>query len=109
MCFRIVICIIFIFFGGGGTSFLGLDSFSILFNHRSFQSPDPFSLGFCRFSGKKDPWKEWKWKVPVEMSRMLWPPQGTGYEDAGVVCQDSEDGLISPLLPNNEEQLDTRL
>ncbi|CAJ1360451.1 unnamed protein product [Effrenium voratum] len=29
--------------------------------------------------------------------------KGTGYEDAGVVCQDSEDGLISPLLPNNEE------
>ncbi|CAJ1425510.1 unnamed protein product [Effrenium voratum] len=23
-------------------------------------------LGFWRFSGKKDPCKEWKWKVPVE-------------------------------------------
>ena len=24
------------------------------------------SLGFRRFSRKKDPWKEWKWKVPLE-------------------------------------------
>ena len=30
---------------------LGVDSLSILFNHRSFQKPDPFSVGF-RFSGK---------------------------------------------------------
>ena len=44
---------------------LGVDSFSILFNHPYFQQPDPFSLGFRRFS-KKDPWKEWKWKVPLE-------------------------------------------
>ena len=29
---------------------LGLDSFSILFNHRSFQKPHPFSLGFWRSS-----------------------------------------------------------
>ena len=32
---------------------LGVDSFSILFNHRSFQKADPFSLGW-RFSRKKD-------------------------------------------------------
>ena len=25
---------------------------------RSWQKPDPFSLGFRRFFGKKDPWKE---------------------------------------------------
>ena len=36
---------------------LGGDSFSILFNHRSFQKPDPFSLGFRRFYRKKDPGK----------------------------------------------------
>ena len=45
---------------------LGVDSLSILFNHRSFQKPDPFSLGFRRFSRRKDPWKEWNWKVPLE-------------------------------------------
>ena len=27
-----------------------------------------FALGFRRFSRKKDPWKEWKWKVPMEKS-----------------------------------------
>ena len=37
---------------------LGVVSFSILFNHRSFRKPDPFSLGFWRFSRKKDAWKE---------------------------------------------------
>ena len=26
----------------------------------------PFSLGLWRFSIKKDPWKEWTWKVPLE-------------------------------------------
>ena len=31
---------------------LSVDSFSILFNHGSFQKPDPFSLGFWRFSRK---------------------------------------------------------
>ena len=36
-----------------------------LFHHR-FQKLDPFFLGFRRFSRKKDPWKEWKWKVPLE-------------------------------------------
>ena len=30
----------------------------ILFNQRSFKDR-PISLGFCRFSGKKDSWKEW--------------------------------------------------
>ena len=47
---------------------LGVDSLSIRFNHRSFQkpavSPGPCVV-FCR---KKDAWKEWKWKVPLEMS-----------------------------------------
>ena len=37
--------------------FLGVDSSSILFNHRSFQKADPFSLGFRRFSRKiRSPW-----------------------------------------------------
>ena len=45
--------------------FLGFDSFSIIFNHRSFQTPDPFSsllflLGLVRLFEKKDPWKEWR-------------------------------------------------
>ena len=39
------------------TATLGGDSLSILFNHRAFQKPDPFSLGFRRFSRKKDPSK----------------------------------------------------
>ena len=38
---------------------LGLDSLSILFNHRSFQKPGPFPLSFRWFPEKKDPWKEW--------------------------------------------------
>ena len=38
----------------------------MLFNHCSFQKPDPFSLGFWWFSGKKDPWKEWSWKQPLD-------------------------------------------
>ena len=44
-----------------GTDILGVDSLSILFNHRSFQKPDPFSIGFRRSSRKirSDPWKEW--------------------------------------------------
>ena len=37
---------------------LGVDSLSILFNHRSFQN-QPFSLGFRRFFRKKDPCQEW--------------------------------------------------
>ena len=45
---------------------LGVDSFSILSDHRSFQKPDPFPLGLLRSLRKKDPWKEWKWKVPLE-------------------------------------------
>ena len=53
------------FFLRAGNS-LGVDSVSILFNHPSFQQPDPFSLKFRRFSRKKDPWKEWTWKVPLE-------------------------------------------
>ena len=42
-----------------GLATLLVESFSILFNHRSFQKPDAFSQGFSRFSRKKDPWKEW--------------------------------------------------
>ena len=33
---------------------LGVQSLSIPFNHRSFQKPDPFSLGFWRFSRTKN-------------------------------------------------------
>ena len=33
--------------------------------------------------------------------------QGTGYIDDGVVCHDAEDGLITNLLPNNEESLES--
>ena len=33
---------------------------TILFEHRSFRKPDPFSLLFWRSSRKKDPWKEWE-------------------------------------------------
>ena len=34
----------------------------------------PFSLGFRRFSRKIriDPWKEWKWKVPLDMCLVQW-------------------------------------
>ena len=48
-------------------------SFSILFNHRSFEKPiDPFSLGFRWFSRKKDPWKKWK-IFPVVIDRIKTP------------------------------------
>ena len=44
----------------------GVDCLPILFS-RSFQKPDPFPQGFWWFSGKDpDPWKEWKWKLPLE-------------------------------------------
>ena len=52
---------------------LGVDSFSILFKHRSFHKPDLFP----RFPEKKDPWEEWKWKVPLELrtaSASSWAP-----------------------------------
>ena len=39
---------------------LGFDSVTVLFNHRCFLKNKPFSLGFLRFSRKKDPWKEWE-------------------------------------------------
>ena len=46
---------------------LGVDSFSILFKHRSFQrpavSPDLFD-GFLKRFGSLG--SEWKWKVPLE-------------------------------------------
>ena len=46
--------------------FLGLDSLSILFKDR-FQKPDLCpTWGFEGFLEKKDPWKEWKWKVPLK-------------------------------------------
>ena len=38
---------------------LGFDSFSILFNQRSFPKPDPFPLDLLSVFRKKDPWKEW--------------------------------------------------
>ena len=41
-------------------SILRVDSFFVLFKHRSFQKPDPFPwVSRRRFSRKKDPWKEW--------------------------------------------------
>ena len=49
---------------------LAVDSFpilSLLFNHRSVRKPDLFpwvSDGFPKRNS--DPWKEWKWKVPLE-------------------------------------------
>ena len=54
---------------------LEVDFDTILFNHQALQKPDPFSLGFWRFSRKKDPEKEWKWKVPLEAWRIA--PLGT--------------------------------
>ena len=36
----------------GLNEILGVDSFSILSNHRSFREPDPFSLGVRRLSRK---------------------------------------------------------
>ena len=42
----------------------------LLFKNR-IRFPPPFSLGFRRFSRKKDPWKEWKRKVPLELRAAL--------------------------------------
>ena len=44
---------------------LGVDSFSILFNHRSFQKPDLFPPVDGLLKRNEDPWKEWKWKIPL--------------------------------------------
>ena len=58
-------------FGGGDVIFTfwflkGIDHYWTYF--RIFQGARTQSLlGFRRFSRKKDPWKEWKWKVPLEM------------------------------------------
>ena len=41
------------------------DSFSILFNHRSFQHP-AVSPGVLMVFWKDSDWKEWKWKCPLE-------------------------------------------
>ena len=49
----------------GTPLFLGVGSLSILFNHRSFQQPS-VSQGLSWFCRKKDAWKEWKWKVPLD-------------------------------------------
>ena len=38
---------------------------TILLKHRSFQKPT-VSLVFWWFPEKKDPWKEWNWKVALE-------------------------------------------
>ena len=38
---------------------LGVDSISILFNHRSFQKQDLFPQGVGWFFRKKNAWKEW--------------------------------------------------
>ena len=44
---------------GNAPNTLGVDSLSILFNHRSFQKPIAVFPGFGWVSRKKDPWKEW--------------------------------------------------
>ena len=52
---------------GKQANVLGLDSLSILFNHRSFQKSDPFFPGIPEVFWKdSDPWKEWNWKVPLD-------------------------------------------
>ena len=44
---------------------LWVDSFSILFNRRSFQKP-AVSLGFQRVSRKKHQLKAWKWRLALK-------------------------------------------
>ena len=66
---------------GAQPQYSGVDSISILFNHCSFQKPIAFPQAFWWFSRKKDPWKEWKWKLPLEVCLgclhslpFPWPP-----------------------------------
>ena len=42
-----------------------------LFSTIALSKNQPFSLGFRRLSRKKDPWKEWNWKV-CPNGRQLW-------------------------------------
>ena len=47
---------------------LGVDS--PLFSAIVLSKNQPFCQGFCWwFPRKKDPWKEWKWKVPLEKGK----------------------------------------
>ena len=59
----------------GAGFFPGVDSDSILFSHRSFQKPMAMSPGILVFLKDPNPWKEWKWKLPVdrlESVPLLW-------------------------------------
>ena len=49
-------------------NFLGVDS--SFFSTIALFKKMLCSLGFLRFSRRKDPWKEWKWKVPLEIWNM---------------------------------------
>ena len=64
---------------------LEVDSDSILYNHRSFGR----SFGFRRFSRKKDPWKEWKWKELLDKCPFWfcerWPSPGNGSDPEAVI------------------------
>ena len=51
-------------FRGISIYFLAVDS--PFCNHRSFQKP-AFSPGFLMVSKKREPWKEWKWKVALDI------------------------------------------
>ena len=57
--------------------FLGVDSpfFSTIVLFKTLHFP----LHFLRFSRKKDPWKEWKWKVPLDFLEAP-PPKKKGDE-----------------------------
>ena len=52
------------------TSFWGLISLPFYSTIVRSKKTDPFFLGFRRFCGKKDPWTEWTWKMPL----VCWHP-----------------------------------
>ena len=63
---------------------LGVDSSSILSNHRSFQKPIAVSPRFFMVSWKdSDPWTEWEWKVALEKRLVQRKNRGSGLQGGG--------------------------
>ena len=55
---------------------LGVDSFSILFKHPSFQKPDLFPLGFDGFLKRRIPGKNGEGTPRHIWIHMVWIPEG---------------------------------
>ena len=81
---------------------IGIDSFSIIFNHRSFQKPDPCSLHFRRFLETRIPGKVGK--VPPESHE---PSANHNAQELGLLASCY---MLAPEMAkaSPESQLETR-